>query len=89
MTALRTAAAEAATLKAAAKQQRIEAAVDAAVSRGAISMARKAHWVELCGHDEQMLVTLSAFPNELACPMTEVGHSVEPVDRETAPAWFY
>lgn len=90
LTALRHDAQEARTLKAAAVQQKIEAAVDDAVSKGKITAARKGHWVTLCTHDEKMLDVLAAVPNETAVPMTELGHSIEPADAGAdGPAWFY
>jgi hypothetical protein len=90
LAALRHDAQEARTLKAAARQQKIEAAVDDAVSKGKISLARKEHWVTLATHDEKMLEVLASVPNETAVPMTELGHSLEPVDTGAdKPAWFY
>lgn len=90
LTALRHDAQEARTLKAAAVQQRIEAAVDDAVTKGKITAARKQHWVTLCTHDEKMLDVLASVPNETAVPMTEAGHSLEPADAGSdQPAWFY
>ena len=88
LTALRADAGEARALKAAAAQQRIEAAVDDAVSKGKITAARKAHWVTLCTHDAGMLDVLASAPNETAVPMTELGHSLEPELAESAN-WFY
>lgn len=90
LAALRHDAAEGRKIAAAAKQQKIEAAVDDAVSKGKITAARKGHWVTLATHDEKMLEVLAAVPNETAVPMTELGHSLEPVDAGAdKPAWFY
>ncbi|ETB31463.1 phage protease [Mycobacterium avium] len=90
LTALRHDAREARTLKAAAVQQRIEAAVDDAVTKGKITAARKGHWITLCTHDEKMLEVLASVPNETAVPMSELGHSIEPADAGAdQQAWFY
>jgi Mu-like prophage I protein len=90
LTSLRHDAQQARQLVAAARAQKIEAAVDDAVTKGKISMARKQHWVTLATHDEKMLDILAAVPNETAVPMTELGHSLDPVDAGAdAPAWFY
>lgn len=90
LTALRHDAAEGRKIAAAAKQQKIEAAVDDAVSKGKITAARKGHWITLCTHDDKMLDVLASVPNETAVPMTELGHSIDPVDAGAdKPAWFY
>jgi hypothetical protein len=89
LAALRTDAASGRQMAAAAKAQKIEAAVDDAITKGKVTPGRKAHWVSLCSHDEQMLATLAAFPNELAAPMSEVGHSIDAVDADAGGGWFY
>lgn len=90
LAALRHDAQEGRKIAAAAKAQKIEAAVDEAVTKGKITAARKQHWVTLCTHDEKMLEILASVPNETAVPMTELGHSIEPVDADAdKPAWFY
>jgi hypothetical protein len=78
-------------MAAAARQPKIEAAVDDTIGKGKITLAKMRHWITLCTHDEQILATLAAFPGELAVPMTEVGHSTEPADRDAnkQPTWFY
>ncbi|AWT55809.1 phage protease [Mycolicibacterium smegmatis] len=90
LAALRTDAANGRQMAAAAKAQKIEAAVDDAVSKGKIAPSRRQHWVTLCTHDEGMIEVLAAVPNETAVPMTEVGHSTEvDNDADKRPAWFY
>ena len=78
-------------MAAAAKAQKIDAAVDDAIGKGKIAPSRRKHWVTLCTHDEGMIEVLAAVPNETAVPMTEIGHSTEPADRDgdKQPAWFY
>jgi hypothetical protein len=51
LTALRHGAQEGRKIAAAATQQKIEAAVDDAVSKGKIAPSRRKHWVTLCRHD--------------------------------------
>jgi hypothetical protein len=89
LAALRTDAAEARQLAAAAKQQKIEAAVDEALRLGKIPPSRRKHWITLCTNDEDMLAELAAVPNETAVPMTELGHSVDVDENADKPAWFY
>lgn len=76
-------------MAAAAAQQKIEAAVDEAVSKGKITAARKRHWVTLCTNDAGMLEFLASVPAETAVPMSEVGHSIDAAADDAAPAWFY
>jgi hypothetical protein len=77
-------------MAAAAKAQKIEGAVDEAARLGKIAPSRRKHWITLCTHDAGMLEVLAAVPNETAVPLTELGHSVEPADRDAdKPAWFY
>ena len=52
----------------------VETDVDKAIQRGAITPARKKHWVTLCAADPEMRKTLAAMPSDMAVPMTEVGH---------------
>lgn len=90
LTALRHDAQEGRKIAAAAAQQKIEAAVDDAVSKGKITAARKQHWIKLAAADPGMLDVLASVPNETAVPMTELGHSIEPVDAGAdQPAWFW
>ncbi|ORA24896.1 head maturation protease, ClpP-related [Mycobacterium aquaticum] len=65
---------------AALETQRISAAVDAAISLGKIPPARKDHFVALMRADEVGTTKLLAdIPPETAVPMTELGHSLDPV----------
>lgn len=90
LTALRHDAQQGRAMAAAAKTQKIEAAVDEALRLGKIAPSRKRHWVTLCTHDEGMIEVLAAVPNETAVPMTEVGHSTEPAADDRADAgWFW
>ncbi|ORW02479.1 phage protease [Mycobacterium kyorinense] len=91
LAALRHDAQQGRQMAAAAKAQKIEAAVDEALRLGKIAPSRRQHWVTLCTHDEGMIEVLAAVPNETAVPMTELGHSTEPADRDAdkQPAWFY
>ena len=86
--ALRRDAAEGRQLAAAVKQQKIEAAVNDAISKGKITAARRGHWVTLIQADPGMAEVLASVPNETAVPMTELGHSLEPADSDEA-GWFY
>lgn len=78
-------------IAAAAARQKIEATVDDAVSKGKITMARKKHWQALIEADPGMADVLASVPNETAVPMTELGHALDPVDRDDVDAgrWFY
>lgn len=90
LTTLRHDAQEGRKIAAAAAQQKIEAAVDDAVSKGKITPARRRHWVALAAADPGMLEVLASVPNETAAPIVELGHSI---DSETVGAganeWFY
>ncbi|MCV7076980.1 hypothetical protein [Mycobacterium szulgai] len=89
LAALREDASNGRQMAAAAKAQKIEAAVDDAIAKGKITAPRKRHWVTLCANDEAMLEVLAAVPNETAVPLTELGHSTG-VDKDAnEPAWFY
>ncbi|VEG55642.1 Mu-like prophage I protein [Mycolicibacterium aurum] len=88
--ALRRDAAEGRTIKAAAAKAKVEASVDAAVSRGAITAARKKFWVSLIEADPDMAEVLAKTPDELAVPLSEVGHSADNTGDLAEPApWFY
>jgi hypothetical protein len=87
--ALRRDAAEGRKIAAAAARAKVEAAVDDAVDNGKITAARRKHWVTLIDADPGMADVLAAVPNETAVPLTELGHSLEPRDRDDSPAWFY
>jgi hypothetical protein len=85
---LRHDAAEGRKIAAAAAQQKIEATVEDAISKGKITPARRKHWVTLILADPGMGEVLASVPNETAVPMTEIGHSLEPELAESS-AWFY
>ena len=80
-------------VKAAAKQADIEAKVDAAVDRGAITPGRKKHWVQLLDADPGMHDVLASIPNETAVPLSEIGHAAAESDTQLTPDgvphWFY
>jgi hypothetical protein len=84
-------AAEGRTLKASVERQRIEVAVDDAISKGKITAARRKHWVSLIGADPGMADVLAGVPNETAVPMTEIGHGVDNESGELAQTaeWFH
>ncbi|KUI13452.1 hypothetical protein AU191_16820 [Mycolicibacterium acapulense] len=90
LTTLRHDAQEGRKIAAAAAQQKIEAAVDDAVSKGKITPARRRHWVTLAAADPGMLEVLASVPDETAAPMVELGHAVdsEPVGAGGSE-WFY
>jgi hypothetical protein len=89
LAALRHDAQEGRQMAAAAKAQKIEAAVDDAIAKGKITGPRKRHWITLCTNDPGMLEVLAAVPNETAVPMTELGHSTDVDKHDDEPAWFY
>ncbi len=90
LTALKRDAAEGRQMAAAAKAQRIEAAVDEAVRKGKITAPRKRHWMTLTEADPGMADVLAAVPDETAVPLTEVGHSTEArADDKADATWFY
>jgi hypothetical protein len=77
-------------IAAAAAKARIETAVDKAVDRGAITVARKRHWIALLEADPAMEQVLAAVPDELAVSLSEVGHSADNTgDLAEASPWFY
>lgn len=84
VTELRAAADEGRRIKAAAAQQHREHVVDTAVRRGAITPARRQHWLTLLQHDPEMEQVLASTPDETAYPIRELGHSGD-VDDTTPP----
>ncbi|BBZ05990.1 hypothetical protein MDOR_01590 [Mycolicibacterium doricum] len=78
-------------IAAAAAQQKVEASVDDAITKGKITPARRKHWVTLIAADPGMAEVLASVPNETAIPLTEIGHSVEASTEDLAEAgrWFY
>ncbi|MHA7661847.1 hypothetical protein [Mycolicibacterium sp. HS_4_1] len=85
LTALRADATEGRQLKAAVERQRVEDVVNSAVNRGAITLARKEHWVNLIAADPAMAAVLKNTPDETAVPLTAIGHSNEPQDGKEHP----
>lgn len=89
--ALRRDAQEGRRIAAAAAHAKVEAAVDDAVNKGKITAARRKHWVTLIENDPDTANVLASIPNELAVPMSELGHQAD-MDRpsdSTASGWFY
>lgn len=91
--------AEMAQLRADAQQGRILAAaerkrevtdkVSAALRRGAITPARKQHWVNLIEADPAMADTLAKLPNNFAVPLEEIGYARDADDQLVERAdWF-
>ena len=89
--ALKRDAAEGRRIAAAARQADLEAKVDKAIDRGAITAARKRHWVTLLGADPEMEKVLAGIPDETAIPLREVGHATQADVKDLADAseWFY
>jgi hypothetical protein len=87
--ALRRDAAEGRKIAAAAARAKVEAAVDDAVNKGKITPARRKHWCSVIEADPEMAQVLAEYPNELAVPMSELGHATDNGDLATAAEWFY
>ncbi|WP_348733479.1 hypothetical protein [uncultured Mycolicibacterium sp.] len=88
--ALRRDAASGREIAAAAAKQRIEASVDKAIDRGAITLGRRKHWVSLIEADPGMADVLAAVPDETAVPLSEIGlGGDDSTDLAKPAAWFY
>ena len=75
-------------MAAAAAQQKIEAAVDEAVSKG--KSRRRVNVTGSVVHQRRRNARISgSVPAETAVPMSEVGHSIDAAADDAAPAWFY
>ncbi|WP_128646336.1 phage protease [Rhodococcus sp. BS-15] len=61
------------TVAAAAATREREQAVNAAITKGAIPPARKAHWMTVLEADPTMAKVLASMPNVI--PLEELGHS--------------
>lgn len=61
------------TVAAAAATREREQAVTAAIQKGAIPPARKAHWMTVLEADPTMAKVLASMPNVI--PLTEIGHA--------------
>jgi hypothetical protein len=69
----------------------VERAADNAVDRGKITASRRAHWVTLIENDAHMAEVSAGIPDEIAVPLSEVGHSADVSAGNMAEAgqWFY
>jgi hypothetical protein len=47
------------------------------VDRGKITASRRAHWVTLIENDAHMAEVSAGIPDEIAVPLSDVGHSAE------------
>lgn len=75
---------------AAAARQKVEASVDEAISKGKITPGRRKHWLSVIEADPGMADVLASYPDEMAVPLSEVGHAADRSDDLTEPAaWFY
>ncbi|MDC8980503.1 phage protease [Mycobacterium marinum] len=90
LAALRAEAAEGRQIKAAAARQKIEDAVDAAINKGKITVARRKHWLNLIEADPGMAEVLASVPDETAVPLTEIGHGqADEATNGPTDAWFH
>lgn len=88
--ALRRDAAEGRRVAAAAAKAKVEASVDQAISKGKITPGRRKHWVSVIEADPGMADVLASYPDEMAVPLTEVGHATDnSADLDKPAAWFY
>ncbi|MGP4054174.1 hypothetical protein ACTWP6_05015 [Mycobacterium sp. 4D054] len=89
--ALRRDAAEGRRVAAAAARQRVEASVDDAIGKGKITPARRKHWVSVIEADPGMADVLASYPNEMAVPMTQIGHAADTGtgDLDQPAGWFW
>lgn len=88
--ALRRDAAEGRRVAAAAARQRVEASVDDAISKGKITPARRKHWVSVIEADPGMADVLASYPDEMAVPLSQIGHAADTAgDVDQPAAWFY
>lgn len=88
--ALRRDAAEGRRVAAAAAKATVEASVDQAISRGKITPGRRRHWVSVIEADPGMADVLASYPDEMAVPLSEVGHAADAGGDIDQPAgWFY
>lgn len=81
-------------IKAAAARADIEAKVDTAINRGAITPARRDHWLTLLSADPAMADVLAATADSTAVPITERGYNLttqdgtNPGSLTDAAEWF-
>jgi hypothetical protein len=91
LAALRRDATEGRQVKAAAARKAVEDAVEDAIAKGKITLARRKHWVELITADPGMGEVLASVPNETAVPLTAIGHGIDsegPAGSAAAGEWF-
>ncbi|MFN3003023.1 hypothetical protein [Mycolicibacterium wolinskyi] len=75
---------------AAAAKAKVEASVDDAISKGKITHGRRKHWVSVIEADPGMADVLASYPDEMAVPLSEVGHAADnSADLDKPAAWFY
>lgn len=76
-------------LAAAARKREVTDVVQAALSKGKITAARRSHWITMIEADPAMADTLASIPDQFAVPLTEIGHGVD-ADREIIEQgeWF-
>ena len=89
LTALRTDAQEGRRVAAAARKADIEAKVEAAVNRGALTPGRRKAWVDLITADPALADVLAKVPDEAVVPLSEVGHATDTTDLAQPAGWFY
>lgn len=76
-------------LAAEARKREVTDKVSAALRRGAITTARKQHWINVIEADPAMADALAKLPDNFAVPLTEIGHGVESGDQLVERAdWF-
>lgn len=76
-------------LAAAATRQRIEAAVDKAIDRGAVALSRRSAWVDMITADPVMEQKLAATPDGLVVGLTETGHAADKGTNTGGPEWVW
>ena len=87
---LRRDAAEGRKMVAAAAAQKVEASVDDAISKGKITVSRRSHWISAITNDPGMAEILASYPNEMAVPLSEIGHgSSDDGGADDKVGWFY
>ncbi|WP_328856366.1 phage protease [Williamsia herbipolensis] len=91
LASLRSQAAEAGTLKAAAARRGVEQSVDSAIKAGKIPPSRRDHWVGLVTADAELGKVLASMPDNVV-PLVEIGHGLnsngtQPDEQDDA-GWF-
>ncbi|MFH5207572.1 phage protease [Antrihabitans sp. NCIMB 15449] len=75
-------------LTVAAARREVESDVEKALRRGAITPARRDHWVTLCAADPHMRTVLAGMPDEMAVPISETGHGQDGDGVVEKAQWF-